>query len=48
MVLPAIYLLFGSAATKAEVKEGEESAVEADPRRVPTADSMPELVQAHA
>ncbi len=49
LVLPAIYLLFGSpSVTKAETEEAKESAIEADLRQVPPADPTPGLVQAHA
>jgi cobalt-zinc-cadmium resistance protein CzcA len=44
LVLPAIYLLFGSAIpTAAETEEGQDVAVDAEPRRVPAADSTPAL-----
>lgn len=45
LVLPAIYLLFGSpAVTKAESEEAMEAATEAEPRHVPVADPSPGLV----
>ena len=46
LVLPSLYLLFGSPVESKEEREDE--AVEVGPRRVPVASPRPELVEAHA